>query len=82
MSEKTYSGRMFITVTFDNLRVESDQGGDSVLSERVGGKVLDDLRRATEQLRQAGQSAAYTFEADLRVLDVTGSSDERVDEPL
>jgi hypothetical protein len=81
MTAQTYSGRMFITVSFDNLRADPDQSADSVLSEVVGSKVLDDLRRAVAALGDAA-GATYTFEADLRVLDVTSTSDERASEPM
>jgi hypothetical protein len=81
MSQKTYTGRMFITVAFDNLRADPDAAAGAVLSEVVGNRVLDDLRRAIAQLPNT-QGASYTFEADLRVLDVTESSDERAQEPL
>ena len=81
MSQNTYNGRMFITVTFDDLRADPDADAGAVLSEVVGNRVLDDLRRAVAQLPDT-QGARYTFEADLRVLDVTESSGERAQEPM
>jgi hypothetical protein len=81
MSQNTYTGRMFITVTFDNLCADPDADQGDVLSEVVGNKVLGDLRRAVAQLPDT-QGTTYTFEADLRVLDVTESSDERAQEPM
>ena len=80
-NEQTYSGRIFITVAFNNLRVVRDAHDGAVLSEVVGGKILDDLRRAVAALGDT-HGATYAFEADLRVLDVTSSSDERALEPL